>query len=93
MVTNAMTEGNRSGTPEESEQEDETQYVDTQQTAFNLTLSGPEWREMHVFLEITYKSQSEAANSPMKHLEILTAMFGAFPADELVMFDNKGRKN
>ena len=79
-------------TPLESEAEEEFHDADGQQTGSTPTLSGPEMREMHVLLELTYRSQAEAAASPKRHLAILTAMYAAFPSDELVIYDNKGRK-
>jgi hypothetical protein len=47
---------------------------------------------MHILLELTYKSNAEATTSPAKHLELLHEMNQSFPKDELVMFNNKGRK-
>ena len=85
-------EDDGTGTTQESEAEEEFHDADTQQKGFTPTLSGSEWREMHVLLELTYRSQAEAALSPKKHLAILTAMYNAFPSDELIIFDNKGRK-
>ena len=64
MATTSRTEGDGRGTPTAPETEDEHHFADAQRTAFTPTLSGPEWREMHVLLELTYKNQAEAATSP-----------------------------
>ena len=92
MVKVSNKEGDGTGTPMESEAEDEFHDADAQPTGLNPTLSGPAWKEMHILLKLTYKSNQEADTSPTKHLAILHAMYEAFLNDELVMFDNKGRK-
>ena len=74
MAITQATEGGRTGTPNESEAEEELHDANNQQTGFTPTLSGPEWREMHVLLELPYGHQAEAANSPKKHLALLHAM-------------------
>ena len=91
MAITQATEDGRMGTPNESEAEEEFHDADNQQTGFTPTLSGPEWCKMHILLELPYSSQVEATNSPKKHLALLHAMYKSFPADELVMYDNKGR--
>ena len=92
MAVSADGEGNGTGKPAETEGEVEFHDADTDPTAFTPTLSGPEWREMHVLLEITYKTQAEASTYPTKHLAILTSRYDTFPKDELIIYDNKSRK-
>jgi hypothetical protein len=59
----------------------------------NLTLTGAEWKEIHLLLEITYKvERTEARTSPQKHMLILKAFENAFDNTELEMNDNKNRK-
>ena len=56
------------------------------------SLSGSDKREIHLLIEITYSDEQEATTTPMKHLQILNALGGAFDRSELDMFDNKGRR-
>ena len=70
-----MNKGDGMGTPQEAEPEDKFFDTNGQQTGCTPTLSGPEWHEMQVLLELMYKNNQEANKSPMKHLTILHAMY------------------
>jgi hypothetical protein len=59
-------------------------------TGKQKTLTGAEWKEITISLEMTYKDCSEARTSPQKHnMAILKAMGNAFDNTELILFDNK----
>jgi hypothetical protein len=92
MTTTLKQEDDGRGTPKDMEQEEVFHDVNNDQNGFLPTLSGPEWREMHILLEITYKSKTEATTSPKKHLALLHEMYQSFPKDELIIYDNKSRK-
>jgi hypothetical protein len=64
----------------------------TVQTGENPTLTGGEWKEMDLLLEITYKDKTEARTSPQKHMMILKALGTAFDMTELEIFDKKHRQ-
>jgi hypothetical protein len=66
--------------------------VTTVHTGENLTLTGAEWKEIHLLIEITYKDGTEARTSPQKHMKVLKALGNAFDNTELEIFDNKNRK-
>jgi hypothetical protein len=76
------------------EPETEEVFHDTNpvNNGFTPTLSGSEWREIHILLEITYKNKPEAEKSPAKHLEVLHEMYESFPKNELIIYDNQARK-
>jgi hypothetical protein len=61
-------------------------------TGENMTLTGAEWKEIHLLLEITYKNNTEARTSPQKHMLVLKALSTAFDDTELAIYDNKNRK-
>jgi hypothetical protein len=65
---------------------------DTVVTGEKRTLTGAEWKEMTILIEMTYKDNNEARTSPQKHMMILKAMGDAFDNTELTLFDNKNRK-
>ena len=56
------------------------------------TLTGAEWKEIHLLIEITYKNHTEARTSPQKHMLVLKALSNAFDNTELEIYDNKNRK-
>jgi hypothetical protein len=64
----------------------------TVHTGETPTLTGAEWKEIHILLEITYNNNTEARTSPQKHLLILKELGTAFDNTELEIFDNKNRK-
>lgn len=61
----------------------------TVHTGENATLTGAEWREIHLLLEITYKDRTEARTSPQKHMMLLKAMGNDFDNTEVCIYDNK----
>jgi hypothetical protein len=64
----------------------------TVHTGETPTLTGAEWREIHILLEITYNDRTEARTSPQKHMLVLKALGTAFDSTELEIYDNKNRK-
>lgn len=79
------------GPPPDTEA-DMGQDDDTVVTGEKRTLTGAEWKEMTILIEMTYKDNNEARTSPQKHMLILKSMGDAFDNTELTLFDNKNRK-
>ena len=72
--------------------EEEFHDAATVHTGENITLTGDEWKELHILIEITYNNKTEARTSSQKHLLVLQAMGNAFDPTELKIFDQKNRE-
>ena len=64
----------------------------TVHTGENAMLTGAEWKEIYLLMEITYSNKTEVHSSPEKHMSILKALGDAFNNTKLEIFDNKNRK-
>jgi hypothetical protein len=71
---------------------DEFHDAATVHTGENLTLTGEEWKEIYLMVEITYNGVTEGRTSPQKHMRVLKALGNAFDSTELEIYDNKKRK-
>jgi hypothetical protein len=80
------------GQQQETTTEEDFQDAVTFHTGETPTLTGAEWREIHILLEITYNDQTEARTSPQKHMLVSKALGTAFDDTELEIYDNKNRK-
>jgi hypothetical protein len=78
-------------TPEDDHIMEEFHDAATVHTGENPTLTGAEWQEQHLLIEITYNDRAEARTTPQKHMLILKALGNSFDATELEIFDNKNR--
>ena len=92
MAASTNTNSNEQKTPEEETPDEEFHDATTVQTGENPNLTGAEWREQHILIEITYNNKMEARTSPQKHMMILKGLRNAFDITELEIYDNKNRK-
>ena len=92
MVDSPEANANEPRTQEDEMMEEEFHDAATVQTGETPTLTGKEWQEQHILIEITYNNQTEARTSPQKHMMILKALGNAFDVTELEIYDNKNRK-
>ena len=83
MVDSAHANANEPRTQEDETMEEEFHDAATVQTGETPTLTGKEWQEQHILIEITYNNQTEARTSPQKHMMILKALGNAFDVTEL----------
>ncbi len=88
MMQNAM----ETELPDDDPNAEEFHDAVTVNTGEIPTLTGAEWKEIHLLLEITYKNHTEARTSPQKHMLVLKALSNAFDNTELEIYDNKNRK-
>jgi hypothetical protein len=92
MASNELPEGDGRRTTQDTDGDEVFHDTNPADTDFSPMLSGAEWREMHILIEITYKGKEEAEKSPEKHLSILHEMYESFPKKELIIYDNFGAK-
>jgi hypothetical protein len=64
----------------------------TVHTGKTPTLTGAEWKETRIMLEITYKNHTKARTSRQKRMVVLKALGTAFNSTELEIYDNNNRK-
>lgn len=91
MATSAIANPEELTTVQDETVIEEFHDAATVHTGENLTLTGAEWKEMHLMIEITYKNTTEGRTSPQKHMLILKELGSAFDKTELEIFDNKNR--
>jgi hypothetical protein len=92
MATTSGQEDDGRTTTSESDADDTFHDTNPIDTGFTPTLSGAEWREMQILLEITHKNNSDMDKSPSKHLSILHKVHKSFPKNELIIYDNQAQK-